>query len=255
LLRILAECEGEATLKYIAEQVGLPPSTTHRLLNILARQGLVERGPSKSTYRAGLEYLRLGSLVKAKMELQNVAQAFLTQLVGELDESCFLSIYLPTQQKIMVTNVTHGSNPLRYDIPQYAPMSVAWGATGRAVLAFLPDEAIDQILSAQEPSPATNAPMPNPAEIKAELEDIRAQGFALTSGQKLTGAVGLAAPIFGSDGNVLGALCLTFPKGRHSDSHMDRFTQTLTERAGQLSAAMGYRSKAPLGSPARRKPR
>lgn len=72
LLDTLAQ-EGDAvSLKSISEQTGLHPSTAHRILNDLAVGRMVERsGPG--SYRLGLRLLELGNLVKARLDVRDLA--------------------------------------------------------------------------------------------------------------------------------------------------------------------------------------
>jgi len=238
ILRALAEAEEETSLTAIAQQVGLARSTTHRLLNLLMSEGLVERGRWHASYRIGVEYMRLASLVVKKRDWQQIAEPFLKGLAETVNETSFLSVYLPAQRKIMLTQVHHGKNPLRFQIDQNVPIPIMWGAAGRAVLAFLPDETIAAILQEGEPSPATGAPMKRTV-LKAELESIRKQGYALTQGQLLAGAVGIGAPVFGPGGHVVGALCIRFPESRHNQASVNEIAKKLVRQAHRLNAALG----------------
>jgi DNA-binding IclR family transcriptional regulator len=242
LLAVLAEAEGDLSLGEIAERMKLPTSTTHRLLNLLLEQGFVERGEVNRTYRAGLEFLRLGGLVVSRMEVTEVAQNFMRAVVDACDETVMLSLYVPRSQTSMIGKVIYGSHPLRYEAQMYHPTSLAWGATGRGILAFLPEEVIAQVLAREEPSPVTAKPAKASA-IKRDLAQIARQGYAHSRGQKVSGAVGLSAPVFNSRG-VIGALCITIPESRFQDSMTARLVRVLTEQAARFSATLGYRGPA-----------
>lgn len=76
ILRYFAD-RGESTLKELAEAVSLAPSTCHRLLYILASNGMIERTAARRSYRIGREFFRLASLVRAKYDLRSIAEPFL----------------------------------------------------------------------------------------------------------------------------------------------------------------------------------
>jgi DNA-binding IclR family transcriptional regulator len=239
LLRVLAEAEGEASLSDIAERMRLPASTTHRLLNLLQEQGFVERGQGSRSYRAGLEFLRVAGLVTSRAQLTDVARPFMQAVVEACDETCMLSVYLPRNRAAMIAKVIYGSHPLRYEATLYQPSSLVWGATGLGILAFLPPETIDDVIEHEGPSPASGKTI-KAASLRRELATIREQGYALTHGQKITGAVGISAPVFNA-GGVAAALCITLPESRFQEAMEARLARTLKEQAGRLSQALGWR--------------
>ena len=70
LLDALAIHEDSCSLKSLAEETGLHPSTAHRILNDMVACRLVERGDG-GTYRLGLKLLELGNLVKARLSVRS----------------------------------------------------------------------------------------------------------------------------------------------------------------------------------------
>lgn len=240
LLRVLAEMEREAGLGEIAARLQLPPSTTHRLLHLLLDEGFVERGADSRTYRAGIEFIRVGGLLASHTDLAHLAQPFMQTVVEACDETCMLSMYVPRTRSAMVVRALHGSHPLRYDAPLYEPSSLVWGATGQGILAFLPTEVIDDILAAEGPSPADARKDVRPQQVRRELARVREQGYAHTHGQKIKGAVGFSAPVFNSTG-VVAALCITLPESRYEPSMETRLARTLMRQAELFSVSLGWR--------------
>ena len=242
LLRVLAEGEREASLSDIAQRMKLPASTTHRLLNLLHEQGFVDRDPGSRTYRPGLEFLRVAGLVTSRAQLTDIAQRFMRAVVDECDETCMLSVYMPRNRAAMIAKVIYGSHPLRYEATLYQPTSLAWGSTGQGILAFLPQEVIDDIIAHDGPSPASGKAV-KPAQLRRELGAIRQQGYAHTRGQKVPGAVGISAPVFDSAG-VVAALCITLPDSRFQEDMEERLARILREQAARFSDALGWRGLA-----------
>lgn len=247
LLRVLAETEGQTTLTDLATRMKLPPSTTHRLLNLLLEQGFVERGQGNRTYRPGMEFLRVAGLVSSRVQLTSIAPAFMQVVVDASDETCVLSTYLPNSQSATIVAVIYGSHPLRYQATVYEPHSLAWGATGLGILAFLPEAVAEAIIAREGPSPATGAPL-NVDQLQETLARIRDNGYALTCGQKIEGAVGMSAPVFDSNG-VVAALCLTLPESRFDNAMEESLALLLKTQAARLSTALGGAThRAPAGA-------
>lgn len=246
LLRVLAQTPGDASLSEVADKMKLPASTVHRLLHLLMEEGFAERGQTPRTYRAGMEFLRVGGLVVSRADLSVIAHKFMQSVVDACDEACMLTVYVPRTGSAMVTKVIYGSHPLRYEATLYEPSSLVWGATGRGILAFLPDDVRHAIVASEGPSPADARKPVKPAQVERDLAAIRRQGYAHTRGQKIPGAVGISAPVFNTDG-VVAALCITVPDTRFQASMETRLARTLMQHAAQLSAALGWR--APVAAP------
>ena len=239
LLACLAEADGPVSIKFLCQTLKLPASTVHRLLGLLADQGMVERSAERPIYAPGLELVRIASLLASKVRIVDVAKPFMRAVVRDCDETCCLLQYIPERRKVMALHAEFSSHPLRYRIELFQPHSLLWGATGRAVLAFLPPEEIDMAISEADPSPATGAP-PVRKTLLSDLAEIRERGYAITQGQNIEGAVGIGAPIFNSERRAMGSLCLTIPQTRFNRKAQVRLSRLLRARAGELSRALGY---------------
>jgi DNA-binding IclR family transcriptional regulator len=237
MLQVLAQIDGDCSLSEIAQRMQLPPSTTHRLLNLLLAQGFVDRGQAPRSYRVGLEFLRVAGLVTARAEITVVAHPFMQAVVDQCDETCMLSIYMPRTGTSMIGKVIYGSHPLRYEAKLYEPSSLVWGSTGLGIYAFLPDDVAKAILERQGPSPADGKPL-NVARLRKEVAKIRQQGYAHTRSQKVLGAVGISAPVFNANG-VTAALCVTLPDTRFHPEMEGELARIVMEQASQLSRALG----------------
>jgi DNA-binding IclR family transcriptional regulator len=239
IMRALAEAQGAVSIKSLAAKLGLPASTVHRLLHLLIDEGMAEQ-IDRSSYRAGTEFYRLGSLIVGKTRIAEIALPFMREVVKRCDEYCMLCLYLPAERKVMIVETASSSHPLRYVRDKFMPMPVAWGATGRSILAYLSDEEIRAAHEVAGTSPANGQALPRYKDFLRELEAIRQQGYALTFGQKIPGAVGFGTPIFGADGIVIASLCVTVPQIRYRAERTRSITSVLKEQARQLSRALGY---------------
>ena len=240
LLKVLAESEGDAAVAQVAERMKLPTSTTHRLLGLLVNTGLAERGARPGTYRVGLEFLRLGGLVVSRTEVTAVAHDFMQRIAEVTGETCILNLYVPSEQKAMIAKVIYGHHPLRYEQELYKMGSLVYGALGRGILAFLPEDAIDQVLARHEVSPISGRPLSDTRAVRRDLTVIKERGYALSKGQRTPGAVGLAAPVFKGAGVVVGSLCITLPETRFVESKELKLAHVLVEQTSKLSATLGY---------------
>ena len=120
----------------------------------------------------------------------------------------------------------------------HRPMSLLWGASGKSILAFLPSEVVDEVLEFAPHSPATGRSPPSRRSIKKELAVIKERGYAISEGENLPDARGIAAPVFGPRG-VMGCICITSPKSRLPTVNVDRIGEEIVRRTASLSARLG----------------
>jgi DNA-binding IclR family transcriptional regulator len=248
LLRHLAEGDDHQSVTALAQAVSLPPSTVHRLLQLLKQQGMVQFDPATRAYGVGMEFYRLSAHVVKKVQIPAVARPFMVDLVSKCNETCLLGIYLPAVSKMMFAEKVDPTHPVRYVINMHRPSPLVWGATGRAILAFLPPAEIQKALAEAEPSPVTGE-TPQPQVLQRELAEIRSRWYAVTAGQKTPGAVAIAAPIFGPDGTV-GDLCLTIPQFRYDQGREQELASLLVGSAMRLSVALGWKPSPAVKFPA-----
>lgn len=243
LLREIAEADGAIQIKTLAARLALPPSTVHRLLDLLAKEGMVEHDRAAHTYRAGREYLRLAALVYGASPLSTVAMPLLDAAVRECNETAYLGLHLPREHRMMFAAASESAHPLGYRVKQNEPVSMLTGASGRAILAWLPQQEIDAVLAAEVDDPAVRRAVRSRRALLAELAQIRASGYAVTHGQRIPGAVGVFSAVFDAQGAVVGCIGYTVPEQRHQPARLPRLAAAARKYAGALSAALGYRQR------------
>ena len=239
LLTLLADSTGPVTVKQVGEHLKVPPSTAHRLLNLLATESFVEI-VGNGYYGIGSRLYRVAARVSRNVSPATVSQPIIEQLATKYNETVLLGLYVPAERAMMFSVRADGSQKLTYQIELHRPLSLYWGASGKSILAFLPDETITSILRSESNSPATGAPPPSLEDGMSEIHAVRERGWAVSEGQKLPGARGVAAPIFGPSG-VIGCVCLTSPRERLPRSDVEGIGKDVMDKANEISSLLGGR--------------
>jgi DNA-binding IclR family transcriptional regulator len=239
MLRYIAE-HPETKIKEIAEALNLAPSTCHRLLDLLAREGMVEHDKIRRCYGIGLEFFRIAAQVQTHNEIRDLALPLLRRVVDACHETCVLCMYDAGIGKLLFVEKVDSSRLLRYQLPMNEPLSVLWGASGRAVLAFLPPNEVERIYDSEGNAPASGEARPSRKALETELKAIRARGYAVSFGQKIAGAVGINAPVFDAHGRVIGSLGVTAPESRVKAGDAAKLGDLVRTAAEELSRALGY---------------
>jgi len=235
VLRAVAESDDGTQIKRISAELGLPASTVHRLLELLMREGMVERDEEAPTYRAGREFLRLSSVVASRHPLQAIAAPLLEQAVGSMNETAYLCLYLPRERRLTFASHVESTHPLGYRVRSHEPQTLLTGASGRSILAFLPPDELAAVLAREG--------LAGHLDLAQDLAAIRARGYALSFGQRIAGAVGIFAPVFGAGGRVTGSLGFTIPEQRFEPAREAEFAREACRLAAELSAGLGYRAR------------
>lgn len=238
MLRYFAE-HRETSIKMLSMDLGLAPSTCHRLLDLLMREGLIEQEKETRRYRVGPEFFRIASLVQAGTDVRVLARPYLERIVTQCDETAVLCLYIAATRKLIFAEKIDSSHLLRYQLPLNVPTSVLWGATGRSVLAFLPQAEVEKIYASESAAPASGEPLPDRDELATALGEIRERGYAISWGQKIAGAVGINAPVFSAQQVVIGSIGVTVPSTRIDEAGAKALAPMICRTAAELSVGLG----------------
>jgi DNA-binding IclR family transcriptional regulator len=224
-----------AGVREIASALGMAPSSTHHLLTTLEEEGLVRRLEG-GRYELGLEFMRLAWRSTARFPVRDLAQPILRDLATASGETALLGLYEPARRQMIFAASADSPQPLRYVIDLNQWVSVHRGASGLAILAFLADDEIEDVIRGLVGTPDDRA-LDAPA-LRRELASVRRQGYACTHGQRIDGAVGVAAPAFGADGLVIGDVMVTMPEQRFSSGTEQELAQLVCKAAAELTGAL-----------------
>lgn len=248
LLGLVAAADRDFGVKDVATQLGLPPSTVHRMLKLLQKNGFVEH-TAQRRYRIGMEFYRIAALAMDSLSLIDIARPFMEKVVAETGETCLFGAYHAHDQTLSFVAKVDSPQPLRYRVIMNQPFHIVWGASGRSVLAFLGDAAIEEIAQHDYFSPNDGRKL-DKAELRAAIARIRKRRYAVTKGHAWAGSVGIGTPVFGSGDRIVGTLSVTVPEFRFVAGDEARIAQCLLGQARLLSEVLGWRADSSRYQPA-----
>lgn len=240
LLRLIAEGGRSFSLKELAANANLPPSSVHRLLQILTRAGMVERGPQLS-YGPGRELYRMASILRARFDLGGTARPFLERLWSQWQETTVLCAFNPTSRTGSIVEVLLTTHPLRFAVEIGMELALPWGSLGQAMLANLAAADVDVVLRQATIGPLSGRPLPPRAEVLSDLARIRERGFADYFDPNYDVA-GVAAPLFGGDRMLIGCIGITMPSQRFELHDRDAMTAAVRDAAIELSELLAFQA-------------
>lgn len=227
----------ELGVREVAAGLGFALGTTHRLLANLESNAFVTR-TRNGKYSPGLELLRISSALKDRLSVLDVARPELRELVDECNETAFFGLYDSTRGEMVFAIAVESEHPLRYVVELHRWMPIHAGASGLAILAFLPAEERRRILR-RNLGRLTERTVIDPGQIEQEAIQVRERGYAMSRGQRTVGAVGIAAPVFGREAKVVGDVLVTIPEHRFQPGSERQLSHLVKATAGRISEQLG----------------
>jgi len=201
----------------------------------------VRQDPGSSRYSLGLEFLRLCHITTARQPIKQLAYPHMKSLADDCGETVVLGLYDRDRFEMMFAAEALPSTPfaLRYVIQLDSWIPVYAGATGLAILAFLPNSQIQMIIRSTGLRAITNKTITSPDSLIKELRATRNRGYAISRGQRMPDAGAIAAPVFSSFGDVIGDIVITLPKQRLDSVREKSLAQKVVKCAAALTADLG----------------
>lgn len=192
------------SLSEVARATGLSRAAARRFVLTLEHLGYVRQ--SGGRFALTPRVLELGSAYLSSLTLPEIALPHIKALVDQVRESAVLSVRdddcIVGVARVPARRIMTGTIVLGQRLPVWA------SASGRVLLANLPVEELDELLTRISFEPLTAKTVASRADLDAQLERIRAQGWALVDEELEVGLRALAGPIHDRHGNVVAGLTL-----------------------------------------------
>ena len=223
----------------ISERLRLHKSTVHRLLAVLESNGMVERRPDGSRYGLGWRVFEMGIVAASRLDLLERAKPFVARLVDLTGETAHFGV-LRQGEVVSLVNVD-SRYTLRTPATVGRRIPLHCTSQGKAILAFLPPEAVDEHMAGCAFTQHTRNTIPDRERFLEELALVRKRGYAMDNEEFEEGLRCIAAPVRDHTGAVAGAVGIAGPSFRMSGARLSQLSRVVIEVAGALSEALGFR--------------
>jgi IclR family acetate operon transcriptional repressor len=239
LLETIAAAGGEATLTEIANRAELNISTSHHLLSTLVRRGYVAKVAGRRSYALGGRILDLGYASLRRIDLPQRAERFIDRLNATTGET----VHLVTLQGD--TMVTLARREARRPGPgaMTRPDGAHAKASGKAILAWLPEHEARRVTTAQGMVRFTPNTITEWPTLNEELGAVRRDLYAMDREEYQPGMICVGAAVRDHQGAVVASLSASTALTRATEEHLKLMTDEVLEAAGALSAELGGSSQ------------
>jgi IclR family acetate operon transcriptional repressor len=236
LLETIAELGGECTLTELSTRTRLNISTCHHLLATLAQRGFVAKGRGRS-YALGARILVLGHAC-LQVDLPRRAEPLIERINRATGETVHLAVRQGDQ--IVTLLKREARHAVRVDTGGLGNSDAPHAtATGKAMLAWLPEDEIRRILDARGMTAFTPNTITDFATLIEALRLVRRNGFAMDREEFQPGVICIGSAIRDHAGAVVGAISASTPGMRASDQHLALVRDEVMAAARALSAELG----------------
>jgi IclR family transcriptional regulator, acetate operon repressor len=219
----------------IASELNISKAAVHRILASLRERDLITSDPESRRYSLGPGVLRLATAFRDRLDVRALAIPTMQQLSDESRETATLSVRFGWT-RVYVDQVTPSREvKMTVQIGRQFPLHA--GSSSKAFLAFLSDDEREEYLTDAPLEALTPATITDRVALRAEIDSIRRQGYAVSLGERQAGAGSVAAPIRDRSG-VVAVISLCGPLERFRDNlspNLERLlaaTSTLSTRLG-----------------------
>ncbi len=241
VLQAVADADRDLAAAEIARQLRLHKSTVHRLLVVLEHYRLIKKGP-EGTYRLGTRLIELGECAIARLKLSERAESFLREMSNQTGEGAHVTILSGTEM-LSVAHV-EGRWSLQSLTRTGQRTLIHCTAAGKAVLAFMPDEACDDLIAKLTLTRHTPRTLTKANALRMNLISIRNAGFAIDDEEFEEGLRCVGAPVFDHRGHVIASISMAAPVFRLRKERLPQVSRIVMAAARGLSAELGYQEEA-----------
>ncbi|XKH53174.1 IclR family transcriptional regulator [Citricoccus nitrophenolicus] len=234
--RVMAE--GGVRVREIAEDLGIAPSSAHRLLGTLASRDYVVQDPYSRVYRPGAALLSLAGGGMENREIRRAAHRPMESLAAATGESVSLSVLVRSEVEfvdgIESAHVLRASPRIGARIPAYGT------AGGRVMLADLAPADVAGMFGGglKKLTDHTVDTMP---DLAGMLARIRQAGYAVSRGESTEGISAVAVPLRDVTGRTVAGLAVVAPTERLPDNGLSVLIDQLQQAAAAFSTSLGNR--------------
>lgn len=242
IIEAMASNSHEMTITEANRKFRIPKSSVYAILQTLKSRGYVDKDDA-DRYFLTLKIFTLASTLVDSLDLRKRLYPHLRELTEKAAITGHLAVldsgYAVYIEKVEVLGALRLTTWVGKRMPVHST------SIGKALIAHLPDEHIDQIVATRGLTRFTDRTITSSRKLKAELARVRETGFAVSNEENETGVRAVASPIFNYDGSVVAAVNLGGPAVQIKAEDFASVGRLVRAAAAAMSRTLGYRGAQP----------
>lgn len=248
VLKLFMRGHAELGPTEVAQKLGMNKTTVIRLMSTLVATGLLRKTATGRKYALGGTIMDLARAFLASADLKTVSLPYLQKLRDITGETISIDVRQGDERVCIL--IVEGNNPVRLGAKVVGERATLHaGSDSKLLLAYLPDEEVNNVLERTGMPRYTDATIINKKKLLKETEKIRRQGFAISKEERWEYAYCISAPIRDYTSQVVAAVSIFGVIMRLTPEKERNFPKLLKATADEISQQLGY-WETPLAPPA-----
>ena len=226
----------------LSRQLKIGKNNIFRILSALEDKGWLEQDTETKKYRLTGAMAEVAFRALSQLDIQEISTPYLHELQQMTGETSALVMRVELQRTFISSVPSNQS--VRHVVPVGERRELWRGSGGKAILAFMTEDEIEAVLrqfSDSGVSVLAAGQAVTVESLRAELAQIRDQGFAAVAGERTSGVCGVSAPIFNHQQKVVGAISVSGPMNRFDMEKALQYSTLIMEKAKKISSILGAR--------------
>lgn len=216
----------------VAAELGVAPSTAHRLLTTFKYRGFVQQSSDRS-YEPGPALVALGVGRPSNVNIVSVVTPHLQRLRGTVNETCHFMVRVDRDVRFLAS--AEAGQALRISSRAGQVMPAHHASGGKALLAELPPTDLDALYPSAG-VPENGLGTADVDRLRRELQTVRRRGYAVNVGETERGIAAVAVTIRDGDHQAIGAISVSVPTVRYSSRRIPELLDGLRTTADAIRA-------------------
>lgn len=231
MLLALVEAGRATSLKELAGLAEMPASLAHRYLASLATRGLATQNATTGLYDLGPTAIRIGASALARVDALASAAAAMPNLVAETGLTALLCVL--GDRGATIVRWERSPIPFATSLAVGAVLPATGSATGRSILAFLPERLRRNVIARAPEADDSVA-----GALDDRLATIRARGYDTADSTVVPGLSAVSAPILDAQNEAVAAITLV-ASHTEKDKALKKAIARLIDTCAGISRAAG----------------
>ncbi len=228
----------ELRLTDLSNKLEMSKAQVLRIASTLEMSGYLLRDPQTKRYRLGIRLFQLGMLVQQQLDLRRIVHPYLEDLVARADESARLIVPDDDGPICLDLVESHQGTRVFAQLGQRMPWNA--GTSPKLILAFMPEERRERILTRNRFERYTERTVTDPDALREETREIRRLGYHIGRRDLDQDATGISAPLFDHEEQIVGTINFSVPVSRISEARIEQLVRMLLDAAHEVSLQLGY---------------
>jgi IclR family acetate operon transcriptional repressor len=240
IVRALSYATAPKSVAELSLELGLHKVTLVRLLRTLMSEGVAvqEAGTKRYAWNPA-SLIRLVAFMNPVLAVAEAVQQTLDEVAATAGGTMLLFVPHPRGRVAYVAAQALPDTPVRFEIAVLPPAPLHSVAGGKCYLAHLPEADLEAYIRGGLIS-VSERTITSPERLRGELASVRELGYALNRGEGIGQSDGVAVPLHGASGDVIGGVSLAYPGAFPRGFKIEATAGVLRQSAEALSVILSY---------------